>query len=157
EHARAVDGRVLLLDELTRAAGSASDPGPAPGAPAVINFTSGSTGTPKGVVRDHASLVCAAFTAAHGSLIEPDDVVAFTGSFSFIGAYRVSLGAFVAGAELCMHDRRVGGRELAEWISYRRISVLTSSRRCCGPSPRPRLRSRSVSFGSPTNPTTPHS
>ena len=91
----------------------------------MVNFTSGSTGTPKGVVRDHTTLVRAAFTTAQSNLIEADDVVAFTGSFSFIGAYACSLGAFVAGAELCIHDQRVGGgRELAEWIVDRRISVL---------------------------------
>jgi non-ribosomal peptide synthetase component F len=123
---RAATGcRVLLLDDMSRRAGSPADPGPEPGALAMVNFTSGSTGTPKGVVRDHVTLVRAGFTTAQSTLIEADDVVAFTGSFSFIGAYARSLGAFVAGAELCLRDQRVGGsRGLAEWILDRRISVL---------------------------------
>ena len=117
--------RILLLDEMTRHPGSPADPGPEPRDLAMVNFTSGSTGTPKGVVRDHMTLVRAGFTTAQSTLIEANDVVAFTGSFSFIGAYARSLGAFVAGAELCIHDQRVGGsRELAEWILDRRISVL---------------------------------
>jgi acyl-coenzyme A synthetase/AMP-(fatty) acid ligase/thioesterase domain-containing protein/acyl carrier protein len=121
----ATGGPVLLLDDLTRRAGSPDHPGPEPGTPAMVNFTSGSTGTPKGVVRDHDALVRAGFTTAQSNLIEADDVVAFTGSFSFIGAYARSLGAFVAGAELCIHDQRIaGGRGLAEWILDRRVSVL---------------------------------
>jgi len=121
----AVDCRVLLLDDLPRRARSTADSGPGPESPAMVNFTSGSTGTPKGVLRDHATLVRAAFTTAQSNLIEAHDVVAFTGSFSFIGAYARSLGALVAGAELCIRDQRAGGgRELAAWILDRRISVL---------------------------------
>ena len=119
------DGRVVLLDDLTQTAGSLTHDGPEPGALAMVNFTSGSTGTPKGVVRDHVTLVRSAFTTAHSTLIESDDRVGFAGSFSFIGAYRVSLGAFVAGAELALHDPRAGGaRALAEWVLDRQISVL---------------------------------
>ncbi|HEX5096208.1 MAG TPA: non-ribosomal peptide synthetase, partial [Acidimicrobiia bacterium] len=122
---QATRSRTLLLDDLMRDPGLPSDPEPEPGTLAMINFTSGSTGTPKGVVRDHDTLVRAGFTTAESNLIEADDVVAFIGSFSFIGAYARSFGAFVAGAELCMHDQRRGAsRELAEWILDRRISVL---------------------------------
>jgi amino acid adenylation domain-containing protein len=126
DRTRAATGcRTLLLDDMTQLSRSSTDPGPEPGDLAMVNFTSGSTGTPKGVVRDHETLVRAGFTTAQSNLIEADDVVAFTGSFSFIGAYARSLGAFVAGAELCIHDQRVvGGRELAAWILERRISVL---------------------------------
>jgi acyl-coenzyme A synthetase/AMP-(fatty) acid ligase/thioesterase domain-containing protein/acyl carrier protein len=121
----ATDGRVLLLTDLVGGGGRADGAAPEPDALAMVNFTAGSTGAPKGVVRDHSTLVRAAFTTAQSNLIDAGDVVAFTGSFSFIGAYARSLGAFVAGAELCVHDQRVGGgRELAEWIADRRISVL---------------------------------
>jgi acyl-coenzyme A synthetase/AMP-(fatty) acid ligase/thioesterase domain-containing protein/acyl carrier protein len=125
----AIECRVEPVDELLRSAsrrtGSPADAGPAPHALAMVNFTSGTTGTPKGVVRDHATLVRAGFTTAESNGIEIDDRVAFTGSFSFIGAYARSLGAFVAGAELCIHDPGAGGsRELAQWILDRRISVL---------------------------------
>ena len=125
----ATGGPVLLLADMAAGARSPADSGsgsgPEPGSLAMVNFTSGSTGTPKGVVRDHETLVRAGFTTAQSNLIEADDVVAFTGSFSFIGAYARSLGALVAGAELCMHDQRIGGgRELAEWILHRRVSVL---------------------------------
>jgi acyl-coenzyme A synthetase/AMP-(fatty) acid ligase/thioesterase domain-containing protein/acyl carrier protein len=123
--ARAATGAptLLLEDALARARPPDADPGAA--APALVNFTSGSTGTPKGVVRDHATLVRAAFTTASSNFIEADDIVAFIGSFSFIGAYGRSLGALVAGAELCIQDHRAGdSRELAAWILDRRISVL---------------------------------
>ncbi len=118
---------IVELDDVVRKEARADDdlPDADPASLALVLFTSGSTGTPKGVVRDHDTLVRHSLVVTYANDIGPDDRVALTGSFGFVGAYVRGLGAFFGGGTACPgHLRSEGLRDFAAWVSAQRITVL---------------------------------
>ena len=117
---------IVELDDVVREAAPAEDlPAVDPARLALVLFTSGSTGTPKGVVRDHDTLVRHSLVVTYANDIGPDDRVAITGSFGFVGAYVRGLGAFFGGGTACPgHLRSEGLRDFAAWVAAQRITVL---------------------------------
>jgi amino acid adenylation domain-containing protein len=117
---------VLALDDVVHeTAGNDDLPDVDPAKLALVLFTSGSTGTPKGVVRDHDTLVRHGLVVTYANGIGPEDRVAITGAFGFVGAYVRSLGAFFGGGTACPAQfRSVGLRDFATWVTAQRITIL---------------------------------
>ena len=90
-------------------------------------YTSGSTGQPKGVLQNHRNGLHEAMLYANGLHISPEDRLALLYSCSASQGMKITFGALLNGAALCVFNlQREGVSNLAGWLIQEKITIYFS-------------------------------